>query len=77
MSILDNNIDSKTSVPLFAVLLSAPILLGGILWLTAIHETVAEATRINLEQDAKLEKQMVLLQETHDAVIRIESRLTK
>ncbi len=52
------------------------ILCGGVMWLTAIYESVAEATRTNAAQDQELRAQMALLRDTHDSVIRIETKLS-
>lgn len=69
------DIDEKTKVPLFAVLASIPILVGGIIWLTAIYAQVVEATRINAVQDETLKDQGKILIDIQERVIRIEERV--
>lgn len=54
-------------------ILAMSILVGGIMWLTAIYDSVAEATRANVRQDQELREQMALLRETHDGVIELKA----
>ncbi len=55
------NINDKTTIPLFAALLSLPVIIGGILWLTSVD---AKATKAAESAD--------LISEIHIKVIKIE-----
>ncbi len=71
------DITEKTRVPLFAVILTIPTLLGGMFWLTAIWQQGAEAQRVNDRQDRQLNNQTDILNDIRDRVIRIEEHLKK
>lgn len=60
------DLDNKTKVPLFAVLGAIPVLIGGIAFCTTVYFKVEAATRND-------EKQMDLLLEIRDRVIRLEA----
>lgn len=68
-------INASTKIQLWAVLGSVPFLVGGIIWLSTIYSTAADAQRINEKQDLKLETQMSLLLDIRDRVIRIEEKV--
>lgn len=61
-------LDERTTVPLFAILMTVPFALGGVLWLTSID---AKATRAQLLFD----EQKPIVQKTYESVIRIEEQL--
>lgn len=77
MSTTTIDITEKTRVPLFAVLVSIPTLLGGMFWLTAIWQQGAEAARVNDRQDRQLNSQTEILNDIRDRVIRIEEHIRK
>ena len=55
--------------------LAISLFVGGVAWLTAIYDNVAEATRVNAAQDLEIKQQMSLLIEIRERVIRIEDKL--
>jgi len=63
-----DQIDEKTKISLFAVLVSLPVLAGAVLWLSSV-DALAKANK------EKIEEIRPLVKETRDAVIRIEERL--
>lgn len=65
-------INERTKIGLFTVLGTAPFVLGGIFWLTAIYFNVNTALADNVKQDAKIQDQMNILLDIRDRVIRIE-----
>lgn len=69
------DIDERTRIPLFAVLVSLPVFLGGILWLTAIDTKASNAEASNQRQDEKIEESQKLLLDIRERVIRIEEKL--
>ena len=70
-------INEKTKIPLFAVLGSVPIVVGGIFWLTAISFKADQALAENMKQEDLLEEQAETLKNVERIVIRIEERLRK
>ena len=77
-------ITEKTTVPLFAVFGSIPIVVGGIFWLTAISFKGDLAVAENIKQDKilqdqsqTLKEQLQMLQNVEKVVIRIEERLRR
>lgn len=69
------DITPSTKIQLTWVAASIPFLVGGIIWLSTIYSTAADAQRINEKQDLKLETQMSLLLDIRDRVIRIEEKV--
>lgn len=61
-------IDDKTTVSLFAVLGAAPVIVGGILWLSSINSKADEALK-------KGDSCTILLQKVDRRLIRIETKL--
>lgn len=65
------NIDSKTNVPLFATIgaigILLPLTVKAVMWISQIDDRSMENTR-------KVDAIVPLVQETHDAVIRLETR---
>lgn len=70
-------LDERTTIPLFAVLTSLPLLVGGILWLTNIDAKASQALTGFEKQEVQTGEQSKLLHEVRDSVIRIEERLKK
>jgi hypothetical protein len=71
----DMRISEKTTVPLFAVLLTLPTFVGGILWLTAISFKADTAIAANAKQDETLDEQAKTLKNIERLVIRIDEKL--
>ena len=65
-------LDSKSKVPLFAVISALPVLVGGIFWLSVIYYKVEAAEKINEKQDLRIEMQYNLLIEIRDPIIKME-----
>jgi hypothetical protein len=70
-------IDDKSTIPLFAALGSLPVCIGFIVWLTNIDSKASEALASGVKIEKRISKQDDLLQDTHDAVIRIEEKIKK
>lgn len=58
-------LDDKTKVPLYAIAAALPFLIVGILWLSSIASEAKEAK-------SQVQELKVLVEDTHDRVIRIE-----
>lgn len=71
------HIDEKTKISLYAVFIAIPTVIGGILWLSAIYASVAQATSVNAAQDVKIEQSRDLLIDIRERIIRIETKLDK
>ncbi len=67
----------KVSISLVALLGIAPILIGGVSWLTSIDAKANKAIEKAAEASLNLSEQGKLLRETHDTVIRIEERIKR
>lgn len=68
-------ISEKTTIPLFAVIGSIPIVVGGIFWLTAISFKTDNAIAENVKQEAVLDEHTKSLKNIERLVIRIDERL--
>lgn len=78
------DINQKTRVPLFAVITAIPTLVGAIAWATMVYyKADAAVVAINRQavkdrdQDKVIEKQMDLLIDIRERVIRIEEHQTR
>lgn len=58
-------LDDKTKVPLYAIAAALPFIIVGILWLSSVASDAKEAK-------SKAQELKVLVEDTHDRVIRIE-----
>jgi hypothetical protein len=70
-------VDSQTKISLFAALGGLPLLIGGIAWLTAIDARANSAETIALRNEVVIEKQINLLLEMRDRLVRIEEQLKR
>ena len=70
-------LDEKTTIPLAGVLMSLPVLVGGILWLSNIDAKSTQALSENDKHEITLNDQGKTLQEIKEAVIRIEEQLKR
>lgn len=68
-------IDERTHIPLFAVAALIPFVAAAVMWFAALYNTAAEATRINVQQDLRLDQQLNLLQDIRERIIRIEESI--
>lgn len=65
-------IDDKTDIPMFAVLLALPTIVGGVVWLTSI-DAKASASQDELQGVRKeLVEIKSLMLESRDRLIRLE-----
>lgn len=69
------DLNDKTRIQLWSVLVAVPFLVGGVMWLTTMYSSTVEAQKTNDRQDIKLEAQLSLLLDIRDRVIRIETKL--
>ena len=72
---MDFKIDDKTSIPLFAVLAAAPVMVGFIIWLSTIYSIASNAQQVNESQDRKIESSSKILVDIRERLIRIETKL--
>lgn len=70
-------ITEKTSIPLFAVFGSIPIVVGGIFWLTAISFKGDQALAANEKQDQYIKEIIGDVKVIKETVIRMEERQRK
>lgn len=70
-------IDEKTGVPLFAVLVALPFVIGGILWLSSIDSKASAAGDLAERSQSVIERQIAILQDIRERIIRIEEQLRK
>jgi hypothetical protein len=68
-------IDSKTTVEVFAVIASIPILIGAVAWISMVAYDVAQAKTEIKEVKTAQNKNQDILVEIRDRVIRIETKL--
>ena len=61
-------IDSRTTIPIFAALGGLPFVIGGILWLTSIDSRASEANKKAFEMSTTV-------RDIHERVIRIEEHM--
>ena len=69
------DINERTKIPLFAVIGSIPIIVGGIFWLTVIYAQVSEAARINSRQDEEIYRQGQVLNQIGADIAEIKEHL--
>lgn len=69
------HIDEKTKVPLFAVFVSMPFILGGVLWLTSIDSKASQAKEELQGAKQQMESVRATLEDVRDRVIRIEEKV--
>lgn len=70
-------IDEKTNIPLFAVVVSLPFLVGAILWLSSVDSKATEAKdKLSNVQDL-LSGVQDKLTDIRERVIRIEDQVKK
>lgn len=68
-------ISEKTNVPLFAVLVSLPFIIGTILWLTAIASDANAANeRTSMMQQRQARNEDILI-DIRERLIRIEEKI--
>lgn len=68
-------INEKTNIRLVLVIAAVPFLAAVVLWLGSLYDR-ALADEARIEQTSRvLEKQMDLLTDIHDRVVRIEERI--
>lgn len=67
-------IDERTHIPLFAVATLAPFVVGAIIWFAGLYNTAAEAARVNVQQDHRIDKQLDLLLDIQARIIRVEEQ---
>ncbi len=70
-----SEINDKTKVELYAVLIAVPVVAAYILWMTTMYTTSVNAERVNEKQDVEISKQIDVLMEIRTRVIRIEEQL--
>ena len=61
-------IDEQTKIPLFAVIVALPFMVGGILWMASVDSKASSA-----KDDISGIKE--ILKDVHDRVIRIEDKI--
>ncbi len=71
------NIDEKTRISFFAVLSALPFLIGGILWLTSVDAKASMSLQRSERTQQLLDKQMEILFDMRDSLIRIEEQLKR
>lgn len=82
------NIDWKTKIPLFSVMVAIPTVAGAILWLGNVASSAANAERVNVDQDRAISENRRSIQtnqlqflnvlfEIRDRVTRIEANQKK
>jgi hypothetical protein len=62
------DIDEKTNIPLFAVIIAVPFLVGAVLWLASVDSKASDAK----EQINGIKEMLI---DTHDRIIRIEEKV--
>lgn len=70
-------IDERTRIPLFAAAALIPVIVTIVMAIGALYNNVAEATRVNEQQDRRLAQQLDLLQDIRERIIRIEEQLKR
>ncbi len=70
-------ITDKTSISLFAVLVSFPFLVNVILWSATVNERALANENKVLKIEHKQDEQTNLLMEIRDRLIRMEERINK
>lgn len=73
----DTSIDDKTKISLFAVAVGLPTIIISAMWLAALSARSDQALATSVENERRIEKQMDVLLEIKDRVIRIEEQLKK
>lgn len=59
------------------MVIAVSIMVGGIMWLTAIADSVSEVTKANAAQEIEIKHQMSLLTDIRERLIRIETKLER
>lgn len=70
-------IDSKTNVPLFAVMGMVPVIVGGLLWLTHIDSKATTASEKAVVANEEIKDVKVLVLDVRERLIRIEEHQKK
>lgn len=71
------DIDEKTRISLWAVIASVPIMVGGLLWLTAIDAKATAAKEDLSGVKVMMERQFERLQSIDSRLNRIEGKLNQ
>jgi len=71
-----NQIDDRTSIPLFAALAATPIIIGFIVWLSTIYSMASNAEFVNIQQDDKIINNGKILIDIRERLIRIETKIS-
>lgn len=72
-----SEINEKTRINLFAVMVLIPSLLGGMFWLTSIWAGVEEARHQVAKHELELSKQGDVLLDIRDRLTKIEEHLRR
>lgn len=71
------DIDEKTKISVYALVGAVPLIVAGAIWVATIEAKATGAGDRSYKNEALIERQMGLLIEIKERLIRLEEKLTK